>query len=222
MKLRPVFRFTVALALVAALFSCTAQGGSIYAIIETAQKTYVATLDQTLTVLDIVKTADLQFPYLVAAGAVFKGTFGDANNNIGWPNVGGSPIPVAPPVGGALCTALTYFTAALPVNSGLFGAFFTSNGTTQGLYKSVAGPGYSFSVAGGATSVAAMANKQITLLQVANSNLCAVVATPGTGTTGFTYELDYSTDGTNFLTGLTGLTTQITGVGFIRDRKSVV
>ncbi|HYW82076.1 MAG TPA: hypothetical protein VFB30_02400, partial [Spirochaetia bacterium] len=70
MKTRSAIRLIVMLALGALFFSCTAQGGSIYAIIETAQKTYVSTLDQTLTVIDIVNMGGT-YPYLVAAGAVY-------------------------------------------------------------------------------------------------------------------------------------------------------
>jgi len=198
------------LALGALFFSCTAQGGSIYAIIETAQKTYVSTLDQTLTVIDLVNlgSATYPLPYFVAAGAIYNGTPPNANNVIGWPNYGANPIRVSPPVSGALCTALTYFAPA----TALYGAFFTSNGSTMGLYKSPpTSPNFSTAVAD-----SHVAGKQITLLQVANNNLFAVVATPSTGTSGFTYELDSSTDGITFTpTSLTGLTTPITGVGYL-------
>jgi hypothetical protein len=210
MKPRFALLLIATLALIGALSACTANGGAIYATIETEKKIDVSTLDQTITVLDLLNVGSGQFPYLVAAGAVFKGTVPDLNNVIGWPNVGGSPIAVTPPVRGALCLAMTSF------NSGIYGGFFTSDGSTMGLYKSVGSPGFSFAVADGATAVAAMAGKQITHLQVANGNLFAVVATPGTGTSGFTYELDSSGDGSSFnATNLTGLTTQITGVGYI-------
>ena len=206
MKSRSAIRLAVTLALGALLFSCTAQGGSIYAIIETAKKTYVSTLDTTLTVLDLVNTGSTTLPYFVAAGAVYNGTPPNLNNVIGWPNYGANPIPVSPPVSGALCTALVFY------NTTLYGAFFTSNGSTMGLYQSPpTNPSFSTPVAD-----SHVAGKQITLLQVANGNLCAVVATPSSGTSGFTYELDYSTNGISFslATGLTGLTTPITGVGF--------
>jgi len=214
MKSRFALLLIAMLALIGALSACTANGGAIYATIETEKKIDVSTLDQTITVLDLLNVGSGQFPYLVAAGAVFKGTVPDVNNVIGWPNVGGSPIAVTPPVRGALCLAMTSF------NSGIYGGFFTSDGSTMGLYKSVGSPGFSFAVADGATAVAAMAGKQITHLQVAGPilapNLFAVVATPGTGTSGFTYELDYSADGSSFTaTNLTGLTTQITGVGYL-------
>jgi hypothetical protein len=200
----------ITLALVAALFSCTAEGGSIYATIETEQKIDVSTLDQTLTVLDILNVAAAPLPYFVAAGAVYDGTLPDTNNEVGWPHAGRDPIPVSPPARGALCLAMTYF----PFNSLLYGGFF-ADGPGMGLYTSpTTSPSFT-------TPVTQMAGKQISLLQVANSTLFAVVATPGGGTTGFTYGLEFSTNGTNFnqatssaLVSLAGLP-QITGVAYL-------
>jgi hypothetical protein len=211
MKTRLVLPAIVALALVAVLFSCTADGGSIYATIEHEQKINISTLEQLLTILDIVKTPDGQFPYLVAAGAVYRGTAPDVKNEIGWPTQGKDPIAVSPPASGALCQALANF------SGNIYGAFF-ADGPGMGLYKSVPGPNFSFRVADGATAVGdpLVAGKQITLLQVAGGRLFAVVATNGSGSTGFTYDLVSSPDGTNFAaTNLTGLTEQITGIGFL-------
>lgn len=213
MKPRSALRLITALALIAALFSCTAEGGSIYATIEKEQKINVSTLEQLLTILDIVKTADGQFPYLAAAGAVYKGTLPDANNEIGWPIQGKDPIAVSPPASGALCLALANYGGAI------YGAFF-ADGPGMGLYKSAPGPNFSFSVANGAVAAAdpLVAGKQITLLQFepVNNILFAVVATLGSDTSGFKYDLVYSTDGVNFTaTNLVGLPDKITGVGFI-------
>lgn len=216
MKPRSAFLLIITLALIGALSACTADGGSIYATIETEQKINVSTLSQTITVLDLVNTFSAPFRYLVAAGAVYKGRVPNTDNEIGWPKVGADPIAVSPPAEGALCLALTYFDNGVPAQTGVYGAFFTSDGSTMGLYKSVGALSYSFAVADGATAIAdpLVAGKQICLLQVANNTLFAVVATPA-GTSGFTFELDYSTDGSNFFaTNLKNLTNPITGVGF--------
>ena len=202
-----------ALALIAALYACTANGGSIYATIETEKKINVSTLDQYLTIIDLANVPAAPLPYFVAAGAVYNGTVADASNNIGWPTFGGTPGVVAPPVSGALCAALTYFNATLPANTGLYGGFFTSDGSVVGLYRSAAAsPSFS-------TAIAAMAGKQIALLAADPNDpakyLFASVANLGSGTTGFTYELDYSADGFASTTSV-ALTGQpkITGVAY--------
>jgi len=206
MKPRSAFLLIITLALIGALSACTADGGSIYATIETEQKINVSTLSQTITVLDLVNTFSTPFRYLVAAGAVYKGRVPNTDNEIGWPTPKKDPVAVSPPAKGALCLALTKF------GSDFYGAFFTSDGSTMGLYKSVGAPGYSFAVAPIADPL--VAGKQICLLQVANNTLFAVVATSD-GTSGFTFELVYSTDGSSFTaTNLTNVKDLITGVGF--------
>ena len=212
MRIRFVVPLVVLCALVAALFSCTAEGGSIYKTIENEQKASVSTLEQTLTIFDILKTGDTQFPYMVAAGAVYKGTVPDSNNVIGWPIQSKDPIAVSPPVGGALCLAMVNYAGAI------YGGFFV-DGPGMGLYKATSGPNFSFRPSDGAVAVAdsLVAGQQITLLQVepVNNILFAVTATIGPGTSGFTYDLVYSSNGTTFNpTNLTGLTNKITGVGF--------
>jgi hypothetical protein len=105
-----------------------------------------------------------------------------------------------------LCTALTYFQA------GVYGAFFSSDESTMGLYKAAAAPSYSFAVASGATAIAdpLVAGKQISLLLADATNLYAVVARISSSS--FVFDLVYSADGSTFTaTNLTGLTKQITG-----------
>lgn len=214
MKPRSALLLIVTLALIGAISACTAKGGSIYATIETEQQINVSTLDQTITVLDMIKTASVQFPYLVAAGAVYKGTPPDGNNEIGWPNAGDDPIAVSPPASGALCQALADFDNGVPAESGIFGAFFL-DGPGMGLYKSVGAPSYSFKVA----AVPAMAGKQVTLLYADAVNLFAVIAALDSNNH-FTYALEFSSDGTSFNPAagpggpLTGLA-KITGVAFL-------
>ena len=208
MRIRFVVPLVALCVLVAALFSCTAEGGSIYKTIENEQKVSVSTLEQTLTIFDILKTGDIQFPYMVAAGAVYKGTVPDSNNVIGWPIQSKDPIAVSPPVGGALCLAMVNYAGAI------YGGFFV-DGPGMGLYKSTSGPNFSFRPSDGATYYAdpLVAGKQITLLQVAGGQLFMVTAAIASGTSGFTYDL-LVFDGTNFSpTGLAGLTDKITGVG---------
>ncbi len=157
MKLRSALPLSAALTLIGALFACTANGGSIYATIETEQKVVTSTLEQTITVLDIVKVASAPLPYFVAAGAVYHGALPDADNVIGWPTVGRDPVPVTPPAKGALCLALTYFDNGVPLERGLYGGFF-ADGPGMGLYKAdPVSPSF-------ATPIAAMSGKQITHL----------------------------------------------------------
>jgi hypothetical protein len=197
-----------ALALIAALSACTANGGSIYATIESEKKINVSTLNQLLTIIDLVNVPTAPLPYFVAAGAVYNGTVADANNSIGWPTVGADPVAVAPPGPTSLCTALTYF----PVTSSLYGGFFTSSGSGMGVYSSsAASPGFLTALTDPLVS-----GQQITLLQTANVSLFAVVATPAGGTSGFNYSLAYSGNGTTFLPGtpLTDPKKKITGVAY--------
>lgn len=218
MKARSSLLPITALILIIAFSACTASGGSIYATIETEKKINVSTLDQTITVFDLLNIGSGPLPYFVAAGAVYIGSVADGSNSIGWPDVGKTPTAISPPSSGALCLALTYFPSGTPPNR-LYGGFFTSDTSVAGLYQSASSAqNYSF-----ASSEAApiadplVAGKQITFLAADATNLFAVTATLASGTTGFTYALNFSADGVNFTAGtaLTDPKRRITGVGFL-------
>jgi hypothetical protein len=179
-------RFITAAAATAAalilLSSCTPNGGSIYATIESAKKTVTSSLAKTLTIQDLVQRA-LGGPYNVAAGAIYEGAItgspSTAGDIIQWKtDGGGSLLPIAPPLPGQICSSLV-------LRSGrLWGAFFKPDNSTFGLYESDAG--FSFATS---TADAFFAGKQIMNLQVANGYLFAV-AGPVTSSD-YQYELDY-------------------------------
>jgi hypothetical protein len=203
MNARQALIFSTWLATAAALLSCTANGGSIYATIETERKVIDSTLPKTLTIQDVVKTGAAA-PYFVAGGAIYNGKLPDANNVIGWPTVGQTAVPIELPGSGALCTALALF------NGELWAGFFTS-GSVLGLFYST---GRSFAGAG-AVQVPdpVVAGKQVTLLEAANGNLFVVAATVSPGA--YVYELDYYSGATFTWTQLvSGFPRPITGVAW--------
>ena len=220
MKARLLSGFAVLSALLGILFSCSANGGSIYATIEAEKKTAVSLLPQNITIIDLVKTGG-PLPYFVAAGAVYNGSLPDAVDVVGWPVQNQAPIAIVPPASGALCEALVAFGAVPPLP--LFGGFYTSNGSIMGLYKSATSP-YSFQGASAIGSPGPFTGKQITFLQTTSGAppyLFAVAATASPA--GYTYELYYSTDGSIFLlaTGMTGLAKPITGVAYFNNNYFV-
>jgi len=162
----------------AALTSCT---DAIFATIEAERKVATNTLSQTISVFDIATVAPgvPGGPYYVAAGGVFQGTL--SAGTMSW-----YPADTTRPLNpsGLLCNAMVYY----PSTSALWGGFISSSGA-PGLYKSSAGPNFSF-----ASRVpigdSAIINKQAILLQVANNHLF-MVSTPDT----INYELDYKADG---------------------------
>ena len=110
---RVLFLCAAAMALIV-VASCTPNGGSIYATIETAKKTVTSSLAKTLTVQDLVnqKTGPGGAgPYDVAAGAIFEGAYNPANPStsgdvILWAANSGNLAPLTPPVAGQICNSL--------------------------------------------------------------------------------------------------------------------
>ena len=193
-----------ALTAVLLLASCTPNGGAIYYTIENEQKVATSTLPKEITVADLV--AVVPGPgaatYMVASGAIWKGLLAAAGEVVDW---GGTPpVPVTPPVnpgGQALCNALVVFKGTMP-NPRLFGGFFTT-GATLGLSMSDDAPGLSWtSGTAGQVSDLNVKGKQVTLLQVANNNLFATVATLSGSS--YVYEMYFSADGTTWMPFLTG------------------
>lgn len=188
--------FSVALA---ALTSCS---DAIFATIETERKTATNSLSLTLNIYDIA--VPVPGTYCVAAGGVFQGIYSLANGVAWTPNINDNSRPYNP--SGALCNAMAWF----PVTGLLYGGFVTSSGSPS-LYQSDGT--YSFGSGHGTliTSTAAP-GEQVTLLRTANTYLFMGGAT---GTTGLTFELDYSNNGTAWTaTNLTGLPYPISGVGW--------
>jgi hypothetical protein len=218
MRTRIAVIFTAALTLTGVLLSCNGTG-AIYSTIEAEKKTPVSTLNQNITVLDLVNTGATglgALPYFVAAGAIYNGTPVDATTGaIGWPNLGQSPVAIPGPSASATCHALV-LAPNFPTDNSLYGGFFTDDGSIMGLYKSVPnGSTYTFQggtqVTGGGT--VSLTGKQIILLQVVNSLLFVVAGTANA--TNYTYELDYYDPAGPSWTqvpGMTGLTAPVTGV----------
>src|SRR5690349_21514698 len=103
---------------VGVLGSCTPDGGTIYATIETETKTVDNSLPNTLTIGDMVTTA--ANTYYVAAGRLYKGTL--AGGTITWSHPATTPTD-------SLATTLAYDGTAA-----LWGGFITA-GSVLGLYS---------------------------------------------------------------------------------------
>jgi hypothetical protein len=236
MRTRIAIIAAAALAMTGVLLTCTANGGSIYATIEKEVKIPVSTLNQTITVQDIVKVAAATNPYFVAAGAIYNGSVPDSNNNVGWPTVGQSPVPIRAPLDASLNPAISQAMAASPfLDNAVYASFFSSDGSAIGLYKSFVGNPYSFRPSDGATQIsgpssgdATLMGKQVVFLAATPTNgpipafLFAVAAT--LSVSGTSYELDYSLDGATWAPvksgasgTLSGLTPSITGVALFNS-----
>lgn len=206
MKSSFVFTLCLFCAVCVALSSCTANGGAIYATIETEKLVTTNTLPLTLTIEDIVKTAPND--YYVAAGGIF---YGDTSTNpVTWnPNVN-SPTTDRPynPTDG-LCNALAYY------GSTLWGGFFTTS-SNLGLYQSDAtlsfATGHGTAVAD--PVVAGPPPKQVVLLQPLNSHLFMVSASLPAGSASYTYEVDYSANGSTWEILKSGITDAVNGLAW--------
>ena len=195
--------FSMILAAAAAgsiLLSCTANGGSIYATIQTEQKVIDNSLPNTLTVTNIVVTPPVAAGsnYYVAAGGVFHGVLGATS--VTWTPNQTDPTSLNP--ANALCNALAFFQGEL------WGGFFAT-GENIGLVKST-----SLSFAGQPEQIAATAGgtKQVTMLRKANNNLLMASATV---TQAPVYALEYTSDGTMWNTvTLPANTTPVLGVAW--------
>jgi len=189
----------------AAFASCTQNGNLIYLNIQKVTKTNTSsTIPLTITVTSIVKavgSANSAAPYYVAAGKIYNGTV-PSNGSTDW-----SPIGVPQASGNdMLCTALAWD------GKYLWGGFFSSNGSTYGLYQ------MDLTVAGSTWSQVTDTqhpNMQVTYLTYANGNLFAVVSSMVSGNP--TYQLDaYDTTAKTWTsTSLTSNTKPITGVAYV-------
>jgi hypothetical protein len=184
-----------------ALISCS---DAIFATIETERKTATNSLSLTLSIFDIA--VPVPGTYCVAAGGVFQGIYSLANGVAWTPNINDNSRPYNP--SGAVCNAMSLFGGVL------YGGFVTSSGSPS-LYQSDGT--YSFGNGRGTliTSTAAP-GEQVTLLRSAGPVVTPYLFMGGTtGTTGLTFELDYSSNGTVWTaTNLTGLPYPISGVGW--------
>ncbi len=226
MKSRIIPALIVLAAAAAALLSCTANGGSIYATIETELKAADNSLPspKTWSVYDIAAVAG-GGPYYVAAGGIYQGTL---PSPITWnPNAITITVPYTPseypfnPQGtyaGALCNALVLS------NGALWGGFYMPDGAAVGLMKSGASPSYSFANSAPiADTNGYLTGKQIYLLKALNGVLFVVAAT--VNTSGQTYDLDFTTDGgTTWIqsTALHGFTTPISRISVGCDAQQLL
>jgi hypothetical protein len=173
---------------------------AIFATIEKEQKVATNTLSQTLSIYGIAATTTAD-QYYVAAGGVFQGNLSPAvQGTINWtPNSNDSSRPFNP--SGMLCNALAFF------GGNLYGGFFDSSGT-PGFYNSTEPP------TSWSPILPVHAGEQVTILQATPTLLFKASATPSGSS--WTYELDYSSDGTTWApcTNLTGQTSGIVGVGY--------
>jgi hypothetical protein len=201
-------RFWLILASVALLWSCTQDGGLIYKTIESEKKVTDSTLPKTLTVHEVLKSAETA-PYFVASGAIYNGTVPilkpDGTTTIGWPTVDVAAVAIGAPVAGALCNALAFD----PGPGGELWAGFFMPSANLGLYRSTS---RSFAT-GAAVKIAdpIVADKQISMLQFANGKLFVAAAT-AVGIA-YVYELDYY-NGTTWSQLKSGLAKPINGVAW--------
>jgi hypothetical protein len=189
----------------AAFASCTQNGGLIYMNIQKTTKTNTSTsIPLDITVSDMVVTGGGggAAPYYVAAGKIYSGTV-PSTGSTSW-----SAISVPQSSGkDMLCNALAWD------GTYLWGGFFSSDGSTVGLYYMAPSSGTWTLV-----TAAQIAGKQITYVGWVNSLLFVAAATISNGS--FVYELDVLSGGPagtwtpTTLAGAATLSKPITGVGF--------
>ncbi len=193
--MKALSRLLIAAIGAAAFASCTQNGSLIYLNIQKVTKTNTSSsIPLDITVSEIVGIGSGgTAPYYVAAGKIYNGTVpspGSTNwNAIGVPQANGKDM---------LCNALTWD------GTNLWGGFFSSDGSTFGLYSMIPSVGTWTQVTSGPT-----VGKQITYLNAIGSILFVVAATDSSGT--FTYELD-AWNGSWAANLLSGLSRPITGV----------
>lgn len=180
--MKALSRLLIAAIGAAAFVSCTQNGGLIYSNIQKTTKTNTSnSIPLDITVGDIVNVGSGTSPYYAAVGKIYNGTI--SNGSTIW-----SPMAV-PQTNGKdmLCNTLTWDSA----DNVLWGGFFSSDGSTFGLYSSPPAP------SGGNLSWTQLptlnSGVQITYVNYISSNLFAVVATFTNGN--YIYELDYYSGG---------------------------
>jgi len=183
----------------AAFASCTQNGSLIYVNIQKVTKTNTSTtIPLTITVTGLVNVgiANSAAPYYVAAGKIYNGS-APSNGSTNW-----SAISV-PQTSGVdmLCNALAWD------GTNLWGGFFSSNGSTYGLYKMIPSVGTWSQV-----TDTLHPNMQITSLSYSNGYLFVVVSWMSNGNPAF--QLD-AYNGTWTSTSLVSYNKPITGVAFV-------
>ena len=199
------FVLRAALAVAALLLaSCTPDGGTIYATVESETRTTDNSLPNTLTV-SALASPGVSGTWYVAAGTLYKGVL--SAGSVTW-----LPNPSAPTrsynPADSLANALAYY------NGRLWGGFITA-GTNLGLYSSaVSAPGYDAS-AFTADTDANVLGKEVTMLRVANNHLFMAGATLSGSPLAYHYELDYNASGAGWSPpALSGLASPIVGVAW--------
>jgi len=187
MKALGILRTCFIIAAGVLLGSCTPDGGTIYATIETEHKVVDNTLPNDLRVGDIVMAAS-GGPYYVAAGPIYKGTL--SGGTITWTTLATTPA-------GSIANTLAWD------GTNLWAGFFTP-GTNLGLYRSSLPDTAAF-----VQEPAPAIGKQVTALQASGTDLFAAFC----DSTATTYELDDQKTGTwtGPLAAVSGATTRIVG-----------
>jgi hypothetical protein len=191
----------------AAFASCTQNGGLIYMNIQKTQKTNTSTsIPLDITVSEIASTypTDPTAPYYVAAGKIYNGST-PVNGTTTW-----GSIPV-PQVNGKdmLCNAMTWD------GTNIWGGFFSSDGSSFGLYKMTPPATSASSWSQVNDPYASMNDTQFTYLMAVGGGVFVVTATLSSGASSFAYELDLW-DGSAWhqLVPQGVLSRPITGIGF--------
>lgn len=199
MKARSLFMVIAAAAAAAIFAGCTANGGTIYATIETETKTTDNSLSNTLTVTDLVSPS--AGTYYVAAGTIYKGVL--ASDVMTWTPNTTSPARVYNPTTDSLANALAY-------RAGTYWGGFVTTGASLGLYKATAADPTSWV----AETDANVSGKQVTLLMAVNGTLFMAGATLSGSPTTYHYELDINTGSSWSAPAVSGLASPIKGVAW--------
>ncbi|HVO38000.1 MAG TPA: hypothetical protein VMV03_03130 [Spirochaetia bacterium] len=196
--MKSVVRFLSAAILVLIAASCTDNGGSIYYSIQKVQKVATSVLPTDLTVADIVNTGNASAPYFIAAGGVFKGPPPASDGSIAWQRVN--------PPSGMLCNSLAWD------GTNLWGGFFSTNGSSTGLYYALPASPNSW------TQDPLAPPGQVTYLtSTAPGDLFAVIATMSGSN--FVYSL-WEKKGAGWTQLIPSIPSPITGVGLFSSSNT--
>ncbi len=201
-------RSMIPLLLAIILASCTANGGTIYYVLEHEVKQPETGLGPTGTTLTVFDLATDGSKYYLAAGKVWSSPVGPVAN-LAWTSL--TNPPPANPKEHSLCVTMAAFNPGAGVR--LYGGFNDAHGTGMGIYSFAAGGSFA---AAPDVITGIPAGDQIARLVSSGGQLFAITSTPGTNVaTPFTYNLYSSTDGVAFTALLTGLTSPINDATFV-------
>ena len=212
-----LFRLCVFLVSFSALLTaCTANGGSIYFVLQNEQQQKPSSLDPHLTAFDVAQLGD---SFYLAAGNLYGGT-ASASGTPDWAP-GGSAMVITPPVDGAMCNGVVAFQGAADTTPSLYASFMTSSGT-EGLYKSSGSGADMFKSTQAITIDANTPDQQVQKIVVANGRLLVLTAVSNPDATAmssapYLYCVYASQDGATFsplIDPSVKLTTQITDATF--------